>query len=171
MSHDDLTEKLIERLALVYPRTFFAEQSARRPLAIGIHHALRADAAHGLTDAELRTVLHRYCTSPGYLASMIDGTDRIGLDGLAAGSVSAEAVAAAVKLARLSQKSREQREAKVEKAVAVAVAPERQPEKAATNVVPMRQYKNDNAVKRLSLADLRTAARQRQATGHHQDRS
>jgi sRNA-binding protein len=58
---------------------------------------------------------------------MIEGTDRIGLDGLAAGSVSAEAVAAAVKIARLSQKSREQREAKAEKAVVVAaVVPEQQ---------------------------------------------
>jgi sRNA-binding protein len=103
---------------------------------------------------------------------MIEGTDRIGLDGLAAGSVSAEAVAAAVKAARLSQKSREQRETKAEKkVVAVAVAPEQQPEKAATKAAPMRQDKNDNAAKRLSLADLRIAARQRQATWHHQDRS
>jgi sRNA-binding protein len=167
MSHDDLIAKLVA----TYPRAFFAKPKDRRPLAIGIHHDLRSDASRGVTDAELRTALHRYCTSPGYLASMIEGTDRIGLDGLAVGSVSAEAVAAAVKIARLSQKSREQRETKVEKAVAVAVAPERQPEKAATKAVPTRQDKNDNAVKRLSLADLRTAARQRQATGHHQDRS
>ena len=158
----DLTEKLIERLALVYPKTFFVAPNARRPLAIGIHRALRSDASHGLTDAELRTALHRYCTSPGYLASMIEGTDRIGLDGLAAGSVSAEAVAAAVKSARLSQKSREQREAKVEKTVAVAAAPEQQTEKA---VAPKNDFKNGNAVK-LSLSDLRAAAaRRRQATG------
>jgi sRNA-binding protein len=165
MSHDPV-EKLIEQLALVYSQTFFVEQSARRPLAIGIHHALRADAAHGMTDAELRTALHRYCTSPGYLASMIEGTDRIGLDGLAAGSVSAEAVAAAVKMARLPQKThREQRETRV-KAVAVAAAPER-PIAAALK----SDLKNGNAIK-LSLAGLRAAAaRQRQATGHHQDRS
>jgi sRNA-binding protein len=158
MSHDDLTEKLIERLALIYPKTFFVAPNARRPLTIGIHRALRSDASHGLTDAELRTALHRYCTSPGYLASMIDGTDRIGLDGLAAGSVSAEAVAAAVKMA-LSQKTR-RREAHAEKAVAVAaVVPEQQ-------VAPKNDLgsKNGNAV-RLSLAGLRAAAKARQATG------
>jgi sRNA-binding protein len=159
MSHD-LTEKLIEQLALVYPKTFFVEQNARRPLAIGIHRELRSDASHGLTDAELRTALHRYCTSPGYLASMIEGTDRVGLDGLAVGSVSAEAVAPAVKIARLSQKSREQREAKAEKAVvAAAVVPEQQ-------VAPKNDLgsKNGNAV-RLSLAGLLAAAKARQATG------
>jgi sRNA-binding protein len=163
MSHD-LTEKLIERLALVYPGAFFVEQSARRPLAIGIHHALRADAAHhGLTDAELRTALHRYCTSPGYLASMIEGTDRIGLDGLAAGSVSAEAVAAAVKMVRLPQKThREQRETRVKAVAAAAVVPEQQTEKPAAL---KNDPKNGNAVK-LSLAGLRAAAaRRRQATG------
>jgi sRNA-binding protein len=152
MSYDDL----IAKLALVYPGAFFVEQNARRPLAIGIHRDLRSDASHGLTDAELRTALHRYCTSPDYLASMIEGTDRIGLDGLAAGSVSAEAVAAAVKIARLSQKSRERREIKAEKAV--AVVPEQQTEKASTPA-PITAPNG----KRITLSDLRVAARQRQA--------
>jgi sRNA-binding protein len=150
-----MSDDLIARLAVAYPGAFFVEQSARRPLAIGIHRALRSDASHGLTDAELRTALHRYCTSPGYLASMVDGTDRIGLDGLAAGSVSAEAVAAAVKIARLSQKSREQREIKAEKAVAVAAAPERP-----IAATLKSDFKNGNAVK-LSLAGLRAAAARR----------
>jgi sRNA-binding protein len=155
-----MSDDLVAKLVAAYPRAFFAKLEDCRPLAIGIHHALRADAAHGLTDAELRTALHRYCTSPGYLASMIEGTDRIGLDGLAVGSVSAEAVAAAVKIARLSQKSREQREAKAEKAVvAAAVVPEQQ-------VAPKNDLgsKNGNAV-RLSLAGLLAAAKARQATG------
>jgi sRNA-binding protein len=89
---------------------------------------------------------------------VIDGTDRIGLDGLAAGSVTAEAVAAAVKIA-LSQKTR-RREAKVEKAVAVATALERP-----IAATLKSDFKNGNAVK-LSLAGLRAAAaRRRQATG------
>jgi sRNA-binding protein len=129
----DETEKLVEKLVAVYPRAFFRDPAQRRPLKLRIHDDLRTDASHSLSHSELRAALHRYCRSPGYLASMIEGTDRIGLDGLAAGSVSAEAVAAAVKAARLSQKSREQRETKAEKkVVAVAVAPEQQPEKAAT---------------------------------------
>jgi sRNA-binding protein len=86
---------------------------------------------------------------------MIEGTDRIGLDGLAAGSVTAEAVGAAVKAAKMR---REQRGTKVEKAVAVAAVPEQQTEKPAA-------LKNGNAIK-LSLSDLRAAAaRRRQATG------
>jgi hypothetical protein len=72
--------------------------------------------------------------------------------------VSAEAVGAAVKIARLSQKMR-RREAQVEKKV-VAVAVE-QTEKAAPKATPSRD-KNDTVVKRLSLADLRAAARRRQ---------
>jgi sRNA-binding protein len=127
-----MSDDLIEKLVRAYPKTFFLDQASRRPLKLRIHDDLRSDVSHGLTDAELRTALHCYCTSPGYLASMIEGTDRIGLDGLAAGSVTVDAVNAAVKIARLSQKNREQRETKVGKAVAVAATPERQTEKAST---------------------------------------
>jgi hypothetical protein len=69
-------------------------------------------------------------------------------------SVVYEAIDAAAKAARLSQNMRrERREAKVErKAIDAAAAPEQQTEKAAA---PMRQDKNDNAVRRLSLDDLR----------------
>jgi ProP effector len=162
LDEPDDTEKLVEKLVAVYPRAFFRDLAQRRPLKIGIHRDLSSDASHGLSPTELRQALGWYCRSPGYLASMIEGTERIDLNGMPAGTVTAEAVGAAVKIARLSQKGREQRETEAgEKVVAVAAAAERQMEKAAT---PVRQDKNDNAVRRLSLSDLRVAARQRQAT-------
>jgi ProP effector len=157
MSYD-----LIEKLAAAYPKAFFPNQADRRPLKLGIHHDLNSDKGHGLTGAEVRQAVGWYCQSLGYLAAMTLGAPRIDLNGMPAGRVTAEGVDAAVKAAGLSQKMRRERcEAKAEKkAVAAAVAREQQTEKA---VVPMRQDKNDNVAKRLSLADLRVAARQRQA--------
>jgi sRNA-binding protein len=127
---------------------------------LSIHRAMAA-RSHGLSGADLRRAVGQYCRSPGYLAACTEGAERIDLNGMPAGAVTAEAVGAAVKAARLSQKTRrEQRETKLaEKAVVAVVAPERQTEKAA---VPMRQDKNANGAK-LSLFDLRVAARQRQA--------
>jgi ProP effector len=111
-----------------------------------------------LSHTELRTALFQYCQSSGYLAAMIEGAVRIDLAGEPAGLVTAEATAAAAKTARLSQKMRrEQRETKMEKAVA-AVVPEQQ-------AAPKNDLKNGNAIK-LSLAGLRAAAaRRRQAAG------
>jgi ProP effector len=134
---------------------FFVEQNARRPLGLGIHRDLRADAAHGLTDTELRTALHCYCTSPGYRAAVVEGATRVSLDGEAAGEVTA-AAAAVAKAAML-------REVKAErKAVAAVVAPEASTQAEPTNVTSL---KNGNAIK-LSPAGLRAAAaRRRQAAG------
>jgi ProP effector len=156
MSHD-LTEKLA-KLAAAYPKAFFLDQADRRPLKLGIHHdLLGADMA--LSRTEVRQAVGWYCQSPGYLAAMVEGAVRIDLNGMPAGTVTTEAIAAAVKAAQLSQKMRERRDAKAErKAVTAAVAPEQQTEKPAA-------LKNGNAIK-LSLADLRAAAaRRRQATG------
>jgi ProP effector len=159
MTHDQTEKNLIEKLASVYPRTFFRNQADRRPLKIGVHHALVADTSrHGLSRDELRKALARYCSSPGYAAATVLNAPRIDLAGEPAGLVTAEATAAAVKAARLSQKTRrEQRETKVEEK-AVAAAPEQQTEKA---VAPRDDLKNGNAIK-LSLADLRVAATYRQ---------
>jgi ProP effector len=153
MSHDDLVVKLVA----AYPRAFFLDQVNRRPLKLQIHYDLRSDKAHGLSDAELRTALARYCQSAGYLAAMTLGAQRINLAGEPSGTVSAEAVGAAIKTARSQQEQRAQVE---KKAVAVAAAPE-QPIAATLK----GDFKNGNAV-RLSLAGLRAAAaRRRQATG------
>jgi ProP effector len=99
MSYDHL----IEKLALVYPRTFFLDQAKRRPLKQGIRRDLSSDITHGLTDAEIRQALGWYCRSAGYLASMIEGTARVNLAGEPSGTVSAEAVGAAIKTARSQQ--------------------------------------------------------------------
>jgi ProP effector len=166
LDEPDETEKLVEQLVAVYPRAFFRDPAQRRPLKIGIHRDLSSDASHGLSDADLRRAVGAYCRSAGYLAACTEGAERIDLNGAPAGTVTAEAVAAAVKAARLSQKTRRAaRDAKTREK-AVAAAPEQQTEKAAA---PKEQDKNDfkngNAIK-LSLADLRAAAaRRRQAAG------
>ena len=78
---------------------------------------------------------------------------------------------AAGKAAWLSQKTRRERREANGEAVAVIVAPERQPEKASTKAAPDQNNLNG---KRLSLTDLRIAARQRlamQRVGAHNSRS
>jgi ProP effector len=151
-----MSDDLVEKLAALWPKAFFINQDARKPLKLGIHRDM-VGHAHGLSGTDLRRALGQYCNSPGYLAACTEGAERIDLNGMFAGTVTAEAVAAAVRMA-LSQKTL-QREAKVEKAVAVAAVPERQV--ALKNDDP----KNGNAIK-LSLSDLRAAAaRRRQATG------
>ena len=154
MSYDSTEKDLIQKLVVAWPKAFFINQDARRPLKIGVHRDM-AGHAHGFSDAELRRAVSQYCRSPGYLAACVEGAVRIGLDGEVAGEVSVEAVAAAVKAVRLSQEMRrEQRETKMEEkaGVAAAAASEQQMEKALTKAAP----------ERLSLADLRVAARRRQ---------
>jgi ProP effector len=155
MSHDDLTEKLIERLALVYPQTFFADPAQRQPLKIGIHGDILADAAHNLSPTEVRRAIGCYCGSSAYRAAVVEGAIRVGLDGEAAGEVTAAAAAVA--------KAAMRRDVKAErKAVAAVVAPETSTRAEPTSA---KNLKNGSTIK-LSLADLRAAAaRRRQVTG------
>jgi ProP effector len=151
MSYDDLTEKLA-KLAALYPKTFFVREQGRRPLKLGIHHDLNSDTTHGLSSNEVRQVIGWYCSSPAYRAAVVEGAIRVGLDGEAAGEVTAAAAAVA--------KAAMRREVKAErKAVAAVVVPETSTQAEPTNAKPL---KNSNAV-RLSLAGLRAAAKARQA--------
>jgi sRNA-binding protein len=154
MSHD-LTEKLIAKLASVYPKTFFVDPAQRQPLKIGIHVDILADAAHSLSRTEVRRAVGWYCRSSGYLAGIVEGAARVDAKGEAAGEVTAAAAAVA--------KAAMRREVKAErKAVAAVVVPETSTQAVPTNA---KTLKNGNAIK-LSLSDLRAAAaRRRQATG------
>jgi hypothetical protein len=96
-----LFPEYIEKLVAIWPKAFFTNQSARKPLKLGIHRDM-AGQSHGFSSAELRRAVGQYCRSPGYLAACTEGAERIDLNGLVIGSVSAEAVGAAVKIARLS---------------------------------------------------------------------
>jgi ProP effector len=153
MSHD-LIEKLA-KLAALYPKTFFVREQDRRPLKLQIHRDLNSDTAHGLSSNDVRQVIGWYCSSPAYRAAVVEGAIRVGLDGEAAGEVSAAAAAVA--------KAAMRREVKAErKAVAAVVAPETSTQAEPTNATSL---KNGNAIK-LSLAGLRAAAaRRRQVTG------
>ena len=91
MSNDQSENDLIEKLAATWPKAFFVNQDARRPLKLGIRGDMAAQP-HGLTDAELRRALGQYCRSSGYLTAMVAGAERIDLNGMPAGTVTAEAV-------------------------------------------------------------------------------
>jgi ProP effector len=152
MSHD-LTEKLA-KLAALYPKTFFVREQDRRPLKLGIHRDLNSDTTHGLSSNDVRQVVGQYCSSAGYLASCTEGAERIGLDGEVTGTVTAEAV----------QKMHCAQQAKAEKKAVVAV--ERQTRKPAapapTTASAARIAASNANGKRITLSDLRAAARQRQ---------
>jgi ProP effector len=127
----------IARLAALYPRAFFLVGSDRRPLKIGVDRDLHA-ADTGLSRRQLRQTLSRYVGSAGYLEAMREGAARIDLAGEPAGTViAAEELHAVAKLL--------EREAK-----AATPTSESEP----TPALPA-------APKRLGLADLRAAARER----------
>jgi ProP effector len=151
-----MSSDLIAKLVAIWPKAFFINQADRRPLKLGIHRDMAGQAC-GLTSTELRRAVSQYCQSPGYLAACTEGAPRIGVNGEVAGTVSAEAV----------QKMHCAQQAKAEKVA--AVTPERQMRKVSTQAAPSAEAaairdKNANGAK-LSLADLRVAAKARQATG------
>jgi ProP effector len=151
MSDDHLIEKLA-KLVSAYPKTFFPRPEDRKPLKLGIHGDINSDTTHGLSSNDVRQVIGWYCSSSAYRAAMVEGAIRVGLDGEAAGEVTAAAAAVA--------KAAMRREVKAErKAVAAVVAPETSTQAEPMNAKPL---KNSNAV-RLSLAGLRAAAKARQA--------
>ena len=77
-------------LAREYPALFpVAGAPPRAPLAIGIDRALRARHPE-IASRTLRIALHRHTSAPAYLALLIAGATRIDLDGLPAGTVTAE---------------------------------------------------------------------------------
>jgi ProP effector len=139
--HDD-----IARLVALYPRAFFLVGNDRKPLRIGIYQDLCA-VDTGISHRKLRGVLSQYTRSLGYLATMREGVARIDLAGEPCGAVTAAEELHAI--ARLLE---------LEAANAVARdAGERRRARAAPASAPPA------APKRLGLADLRVAARERRA--------
>jgi ProP effector len=134
---------VIVRLAEAYPRCFFVWEQRRRPLKIGIHCDLLA-ATIAFSPGELNVGLKYYVGALGYLEAVLDGAERIDLNGDPAGSVTAEQAEYAKQRAekmKATAKARRKARAK-EKAKAKAGDP-----------------------KRLSMADLREAARLRKQRG------
>lgn len=87
-----LTALLMEK----YPEVFGAR---RKPLAVGIHHAIIAEM--GCNPRALSIALRQWCSHRAYLAALANGTHRYGLDGSPAAELTdADRAAAQQKLQR-----------------------------------------------------------------------
>jgi ProP effector len=122
---------VIEALAERWPRCFALLEQHRRPLKNGIRADILA-AGHGVVTAdEIKFALRHYCGSVTYLQACVGGADRINLDGEVAGRVSPD-----------------------EARFAAEVLARRQPHQPNPALPPQAP----ESIKRLTLADLKTAA-------------
>jgi ProP effector len=129
---------VIAGLATQFPDCFVVNERQRRPLKVGIHRDILA-ATTAFSADELSAGLKYYTGALGYLAAVVEGAERTDLAGNAAGSCTArDAEYAAKKTAKHKAKSKARAETRANKPKPVVATP-----------------------KRLSLADLREAARLR----------
>lgn len=76
------------RLVAMFPFCFAASGEPKRPIKIGIRQDIMA-RTDAFTSLELYCGLGHYTNKPSYLRAMIEGADRIDIDGNPAGVVSA----------------------------------------------------------------------------------
>jgi ProP effector len=139
----DAIAAAIALLAERWPKCFAVYEGRRRPLKLGIHKDILAAVDGALTPLELGRALGAYCSNKVYLSNTRTGAWRLDLDGNPAGIVTADEEAhAKATLAGIR--------AKKEARTAAATA-------AAQPAIPQ-------PAKRLSLADLKAAARARRAS-------
>jgi ProP effector len=127
-----------ELLSETFPHCFKLFEQKRRPLQIGIHHEILAVLTGVITPEELAAALSVYVANRVYRSRLVAGAVRVGLDGEPAGTVTPEEA----KHARPRVKAAP---------VPVKAAPV--PSQQSPTIPPPRR--------RLSLGDLRAAARQR----------
>jgi ProP effector len=139
-------------LAAKFPKCFAVPDTRRRPLKVGIDADLLAAFGGSIRRTELIRALAMYCSSEGYLERVLTGAWRVDLEGKPAGAVSADdekhakAKRASIRIRREAVMAAAIPQAAASRARGPALAP-----KAETGPGP----------KRLSLADLREAARRR----------
>jgi len=124
-------DQILELLCKRFPRTFARDPAERPPLKRGIDHDLVV-RLEGCSRTALKRALGGYTACPEYRAKLIEGAARIDLDGNPAGVVTAS-----------------------EAAYALA------PKPAKTKPTPATPPASPPKPKRMSLDDLRRAARQR----------
>jgi sRNA-binding protein len=139
-------EVTITLLAELYPQTFAVYEGRRKPLQIGIRERLFAELNGAVTTRELCAALSAYTKPYPYQKKLVEGAPRIGLDGQPAGTVTAEEAASARERAARLNELRRARQALAAAAETPASPPPPAP-------------------KRLSLADLKAAARARKNGG------
>jgi sRNA-binding protein len=124
----------------------------RRPLKLGIHTDILAVLDGAVTPRELSRALRRYVSNTYYLRMMAAGAARIDLGGRPAGVVTAdEAATAAVRLTSYTVNRKRQ-------TAATAVVTPAPP---APEIAPVLQMPPPQQPNRISLDDLRQAARLR----------
>ena len=124
---------LLELLCVRFPSCFVLFEQRRRPLKIGIHADILAEVGDAIKQEELSEALRCYTHNQVYRSRLIAGATRVDLNGLPAGFVT------------------EKQEASAKKAVSVKPSsPKPAPKEAPAT-----------PTNRLSLADLREAARRR----------
>jgi ProP effector len=146
------TKAVITVLAAKFPKCFAVPDARRRPLKVGIDADLLAALGGSIRRTELIRALAMYCSSEGYLERVLIGSWRVDLEGKPAGAVSADDE----KHAKAKQAGiRTRREAVMAAAIMQAAASRAQGPSLAPRAEP------GPGPKRLSLADLREAARRR----------
>ena len=132
--------ELIGILAERFPACFAVNPSYRRPLKLGIHVDILAQLSDTIAPRDLSSALRIYVSNSKYLTALVAGADRVDLNGMPAGTGTAEHADIAKTRRREKQKAK----------LAVAPAKPAEPPK------PVAA-----APHRISLADLRMAAQAR----------
>jgi ProP effector len=138
--------ELIGVLAERFPACLAVNPSYRRPLKIGIHLDLLTALDGTITPKALCDALRLYVGNPWYLKACVAGADRVDLNGVPAGKVTAEHA----DVAKAQYERRRDKHTAKQKQLAVAPAKPAEPPK------PVAA-----APRRISLADLRNAAQAR----------
>src|SRR4029077_16549476 len=145
------SKAVITVLAAKFPKCFAVPDTRRRPLKVGIDNLLAA-LGGAIRRTELIRALAMYCSSEGYLERVLTGAWRVDLEGKPSDAVSPEDE----KHAKAKQAGiRTRREAVMAAAIAQTAASRIQGPALAAKAEP------GPGPKRLSLADLREAARRR----------
>src|SRR3569832_1992426 len=86
-----------EMLCAAFPRCFAGRREQKQPLKVGIFDDIRRSNKIPLSTGQLRAVLADYTAGGTYLSSFIPGAQRVDLAGRAAGIITAEEAAHAVR--------------------------------------------------------------------------
>ena len=144
--------ELIGILAERFPACFAVNPSYRQPLKLGIHLDILAELGQTIAPRDLSNALRIYVSNGKYLKTLVTDADRVDLNGMPAGTVTAKH--ADIAKAQCEQR-RDKRKAKQKQQAPTNGADK--PELSSTEKVL------DAAPRRLGLADLRAAAKAPQA--------
>ena len=157
MNVDRITP-IVMRLAELFPQTFAVYEQRRRPLAVGIRAAISERVGDAITPDELNAALRAYTRNVGYQKALAQpGAMRIDCDGNEVTPVTVEQQTSAAKAVA----SHWARVAERKAAARLAMPQVGNNGGGAGGSVQVRPI--SEKPKRISLSDLRAAARERKA--------